>query len=337
MNLNNYIDKLNNNIDFTFFENNHQYLKANKNNLKNEFKRNLEFNNILNKLLNIAINIFDWDFGDLPFSKRIVEIGFITANGVCCFIDDGIFILPARPTRELNLYGDPKNVIVTGYNYTKEITLINIFNDVKLKNGEGVYQRDSDTNYLLYNYILAYAEKISDKMRALDILTQKLKSPYIVKCAKEEELTVKKALSKLFDNDDLILLTDELKNLDNATELLNTNIQPTLITAMKESIMFDYSNFLEIIGINTDPNPDKMERKLVDEVNSNNDLIKLQLFSRLEKREEFCEKVKKAFGINIKVKLKIKEKENNELFGMEQIFNDNTRENKKEETREETS
>ena len=335
MNLNEYIEKLNNNIDFSIFENNHGYLNfGNKTALRNQFKRNFEFSNILNKLLNIAINIFKWDFGELPFSKRIIELGFIMSNGVCCFIDNGIFILPARPTRELNLYGEPKSVIVTGYNYTKEIKIINVDTEI-VENGIGIYARDSDTNYCLYNYILAYAEKISDKMRALDILTQKLKSPYIVKCAKEEEATIKKALSKLFENDDLILLTDDIKNLDNTTELLTTNINPDLIKAMKESILFDYNNFLEIIGINTDPNPDKAERKLVDEVNSNNDLIKLQLESRLEKRKRFCKKVKKVFNIDINVELSIGGSD--EQMGVEQLLNRFGKENQDEKDGDETS
>lgn len=313
MNINEYIDKLNNDVTFSSFYNSHNYLyDGNKNKLKSNFKKIIEYENIFNKLLNITLNIFKWDFGEneYNFSERMIEIGFITNNGVCCFVDDGVFILPARPVNTLNRYGEPQQVMVNGFNYHRQIEILNTYDSTKeylLEKNIGVYQRELYTNYALINYVLSYAEKISDKMRALDVLTQKLKNPFITKCSKEEEKTIRKALSMLFDNDDTILITDNISNLDNSTQLLNTNIHPDLIKAMKESILFDYNNFLEVVGINTDPNPDKLERKLVDEVNANNDLISLQLNTRYKARKNFCKNIKKYFDIDIKVEINYKD------------------------------
>ena len=55
--------------------------------------------------------------------------------------------------------------------------------------------------------------------------------------------------------------------------------------------------------------PEKSERLLVDEINSNNEFTEQGLKHRLDSRKLFCEQVNEAFGLNISVKLKNPPKE----------------------------
>ena len=61
----------------------------------------------------------------------------------------------------------------------------------------------------------------------------------------------------------------------------------------------------ELLGVNNNPNVDKKERLLVDEVNANNEATEDNISHRLKERELFCERVNKAFGLNISVSVNV--------------------------------
>lgn len=314
MNLNEYIEQLNNTCDISNFFNYHNYLKfGNKSNLKAYYRNLHQYNFIFHKLLNLCLNLFKYDFKNNPFNfnSTMIEAGFIFQNGVSCFLcDSGIFILPARPSNILNVYGEPTKIIFTTANGKflapkNEINIINVLEKINIldKNNfnKGIYQKDFKSLYCLIFAISHYARKIADKEVALEILTQRLKSPFTIVCDKEEINSIKKYIDAINNNDELIIATKG-QTLSKELEVVNNNFNPDLVMSMKQSILFDINEFIEFIGINTDPNPDKAERKLVDELNANNVLTSLQLKARLDSRKELCDKIKKVFDIDIDVK-----------------------------------
>jgi hypothetical protein len=66
------------------------------------------------------------------------------------------------------------------------------------------------------------------------------------------------------------------------------------------------------LGINTNPNEDKKERLLVDEININEQRVGLILESMIRSRLESIREINNIFGLNIGLKVKIKEAESEE-------------------------
>lgn len=323
LDINNYIDFLNGFNFNTFFNNNNEFLAKKKRSYNDKIKNIVEYNNVYFELLNIYLNTFKWIIKENKYniSTEIIDYGFLMANGVCLFMDNyTLRILPARPFNSFNIYNQPIEVEVFGFNYNKTIKVIYDDNIKELKNGYGVYVFEYKTQYPVINQIFTYAKKISDKQRALDILTQKLKNPFTVTADKKEVATIEKYMDKIEENASLIIATDKLNN-DNTVDIINHNIDTKIINSMKESILFDYNRILQILGVNVDPNPDKKERKLVDEINVNNQLIDILLNQRLQQRQKLCKFIKNIMNINIRI-----EKNFNV---MEEVKNDNTRVDKK--------
>lgn len=310
---NEYLNILNNK-DFLF------NVKENK-----KFKKDRCKLNTLNYLLNLCLNIYQYDFGDNPFNfdERVIEYSFLFYSRCCCLKSKkflNYFMLPCYPSDELNFNGRPSKVFCNSLNgkLNEEVTVI-YSNEMITPElfGVGIVGDDNKANYRYINYIIEYADKISDQLNALNVLVKRLKNPYTIKTDKRNVKNIKQMNNALDENDDILVFYEDFAA-TTATDFLPNNFNPNLVDAMKDSINFNFNKFLEIIGINSNPNQDKKERLLVDEIGANNELTNYNAITRLKMREEFCEKIKKCFGIDITVKLNeefIKEINNLDFVG----------------------
>lgn len=280
----------------------HFYLKRDKENEENYYKTLQIYNNIIAKLFNFVLSTYKWKIKSKGYENipnEIIEKSFCFYGGISIFKNavGDIDILPAVPSTKVNKYGKTDELIVHGLNgYTEKIQ--QIYKKDDFKKSTGIYIEDNITGYSSVENVVMYARLISDKMRALEIATQKLKKPFIFFADKTNKNNLNKFYENFKNNAPLIIQTNKLLE-DNNAELANYEIDPDNIKAIKESILFDLSQFLEIYGINTDPNPDKMERKLVDEVNANNQFLNINRKVRKDKRDELKEKAKKICGIDL--------------------------------------
>lgn len=286
---------------------------------KAKFK-DLCYKNMFVRLTNIVLKLFKWTLPD-SFDARVIELGYLRYGCVCAFKGlEGKFCLPCIPNNLYNIYANPTQVRVMGFNgYTKPI---NIKYKTDIPTGDisqgtpeptentGVFSRDNDMVYPFINYIKEYSYKLSDKIVALNIAAQRLKSPfqYIVDEAELRD-TVKKLAEKVESNEDVIILLKptKLKPLQESIQLVQNNMKPEILQSLKDAILFDFNQFLENIGINTNPAPDKSQVVLTPEINSNNTLIKLEMKVRLDNRKKFCEDVKSILGIDMNVEENVDE------------------------------
>ena len=287
---------------------------TNYRNMKKNALKDLTYRNVYIRLYNILLKMFEWDTPD-TLSSRIIEKAFIERGQLCLFTGAlGLLCLPCMPNNFYNVYGDPTSVNVYGYNgYTDSVNIL--YNAPIPTNQEipyiqtttniGIYARDNELAYPYLNYINEYAIKIADKMIAFNIATNRLKTPfyYTIDDIQLKD-SVEKLTKKIQDNDDIIIevKNNKLSNNENTgiTEH-NIAITPQAIDALKNSILFEFNMYLETIGINTNPSPDKTQVVLTPELNSNNGIIGLEQDLRFEKRQEFCDNAKKILGIDLRV------------------------------------
>lgn len=289
--------------------------------LKREDLKRLIYRNIFYRLLNITAKLFKWKVPD-TVNPRILEFGFLRRGAICIFEQGGRFYgLPCIPNNLYNIYGDPTSVNVFGYNgYIQTISVfyktdIPIMNQVmelasaqsKKQNPlKGVFGRDNDYMYPYMSYVKEYALKLTDKLVALDIATQRLKSPFqYVVDEKEMVESLKKLTEKIENNDDMIFRIKPRKvgneRTINPVEVVQNKMDPNIVKAIKESVLFDFNMFLETIGINTNPSPDKTQVVLTPELDSNNSLIDLEFKIRMDNRKKLCEDAKAILGVDISV------------------------------------
>lgn len=80
-----------------------------------------------------------------------------------------------------------------------------------------------------------------------------------------------------------------------------------------------YNLMYNLLGINANPNEDKKERLIVDEVNINKHKVGLVLEAMFKTRNDFVKKINEMFNLNIKLKMYINYKEGEREYEEEDI------------------
>lgn len=298
----------------------------------------LVYRNTFNRLCNILLVMFKWKLPE-TMSERAIETGLLWRGWLCAYRKPGYgdFCLPCSPTNVWTINGDPTQVSVYGYNgYQDFVNIKQPFEtptptgtviDLTNTKNEGVCMRDNRRAYPYINYIKQYAYQLSDKIIALNIATQRLKSPFeYVFSDKEMKDTFQQIVNKIESNEDHIFVVKSNnmgKSLQDIAQFIPNPMKPEVITHMKEAILFDFNQFLETIGVNTNPDPDKSQYVNNADIGSNNSLVDLSKDIRFLNREKFCEDVKKILGIEMSVEVNVDELQQEiNMFKKEAMGND---------------
>ena len=131
----------------------------------------------------------------------------------------------------------------------------------------------------------------------MDINLNSQKTPYVILCDEKERLTFKNILNQVQKFKYAIFGSKGLKinNIDvlqTKADFLLDKLQDTKNSYMNELLTF--------LGINNS-NTDKKERLLVDEVNSNNDFILVNIDHMYDERKRAVEEINKKFNLNLTV------------------------------------
>ena len=256
------------------------------------------FGRLFGLFANLTLSRFIWENLPPSIEERHIELPLFQHGEVFVFEhkDYGLVALPCSSTGELNIYGEPTRVNVTGYGQT--IGVYNISDGVRIINND--MRIPSILNTLYYANMI---DKTDETMlKNLD----KLKLPYIITTTKENEHSYKLLIDKIMRGEDAIFIDTMLSNGGKlGIEVLNTNV-PYLIGDLQQHKNNLMDDFLTIVGLNnTSANNDKKERLLVDEVNVNNGQILMYLDLDYKHRERACEEINKKFGTNIQCKKRI--------------------------------
>lgn len=242
---------------------------------------------LYNRFLNLALNRFTWNNLPEGITSRKIEEMLIKNGRVMFFEDNGVFItLPAFGTGMYDIYNEPIYYNVVGNNFNKTID-----------RDKGVIIRNNATSTNDHDDLLLFAERINDVEQTMDINLNSQKTPYVILCDEKERLTFKNILNQVQKFKYAIFGSKGLKinNIDvlqTKADFLLDKLQDTKNAYMNELLTF--------LGINNS-NTDKKERLLVDEVNSNNDFILVNIDHMYEERKRSVEEINKKFNLNITV------------------------------------
>lgn len=279
-----------------------------------EFKNNIAWQNAYHHFATKGLSRYEIVNLEPCMSDRVVHSTLLYHGAMCVFEKDGaILALPAAPSGNPNLNGDYKSCWVYGRNgFNEEIPLFipgaeendlmkrGYLNLNQNEKPRGVFIRENPFMYPFINYCIDYAEKVADTMRTIDVTRANIKRPYII--AAEEQLvpTVKKFFEQRDNNMEYIVSTGVFPADKIAILPFETNAEA--IKVGTDLIEWYYNDFDNKCFNNSNANPDKKERLLVDEVNSNNqsrDKEKEKFRNFLQGQLDFCNK---CLGTNLKLK-----------------------------------
>ena len=292
-----------------------------------QFKNQVEFMNALARLTKRALARYSFEGLPVTVNERVLKMALLFHGCVCFFEKEGnILALPALPNSNLNLYGEWKSCYVYGRNgFNAQIPLyipgadesktVNA-GDININitgKASGVFVRENEFIYPFINYCITYAEKIADCMRTIDVTRKNIKKPFIITAEEQLVPTIKKFFDNRDNNEEYIVSSGVFPA--DRISLLPIETNADSIKAATDLIEWYYNDFDNLCNWNSNANPDKKERLLVDEVNSNNESMTEVRDNFIEYLQEQIDNVNKYLGTNIKVKIK-EDEANDDIRGM---------------------
>lgn len=289
-----------------------------------------EFNNTFMVFYTLALELYKWSGLPDTCDERMLE-RYLLLNGQAMIADvNGAYLtLASAGGSDINLYGYPTqgfgyglngfnqrfNLYVPGADDSKELLTSPAGNLPQTSRPEAVVCYDNAAAYPYILYIMQDALRLSDLVRSADVAVKTLKSPIIIGVNETERSSMKQLMEDYEDNV-FAILTAKGFSLD-SIQVWPTNGNPQTIEAIWNQYLNVWARLLGIFGLNSNPNEDKKERLLVDEVNANNQYITSSLYKRLAWRKNFCEQVNRTFGLNISVDInpEVKEHVSDDSYG----------------------
>lgn len=264
----------------------------------------------LGRITKIATSRYVWK--NLPNSMdgEFLEI-ILFMYGQAAFVYDenkgGHINTKCTTGGQLNIYGLPTKLCCYSYGYNTikrvyngEITFDSTSNDLEKLGLSNTYEDtcihvlDNRLAIPTMHSIERFARRLAEADITADINIKAQKTPIILTGSQNQVLTLKNLYNQYAGNSPIIIGDNDTIDLKTIQAVkTDAPFVANDIINYKKEIWNELLTFLGINNIVTD----KRERQIKDEVNSNNELINLNLKNGLIMREKACELFNKKFGL----------------------------------------
>ena len=255
---------------------------------------NITYADYINRLRLVATSLFTWEgLDEIGGNSRFLE-QVLYEDGKACFLKDeemGYLSLRVNPCDKLNVYRLPIEVMAYSIGYNKRFK----FNDV-------VYIMNNEMQLPTRNTLELIAYRLYETERTIDVNLRAQKTPVLIEKKKKTILTLKNVYQQYSGNTPFIFGNKQF-DISNKLNVLKTDA-PYLIDKLELHKHELWNEALTYLGINN-ANTDKKERLVVNEVDSNNQLITFYLNCFYKTRKKACDEINKKF-FDGKEKIKIK-------------------------------
>lgn len=268
---------------------------------RKDFLRDLEFNSSLirnefsylqyyERLEDIGLNCFKWKGLPDSIDARFMELALFE-NGMAVFFKDDamdkFLCLQVKIGGQLNVYRIP--IERTAYASNGYNNKLNENNSVLIFNNRLHTPSKLDVEI--------FAQRLYNLDRTIDVNVNGQKTPVAILCDENQRLTMKNLYMQYEGNQPFIFGG---KDLDiNAIKTVNTGA-PYVSDRLYELKREYWNEALTYLGI-ANVQTNKKERLITDEVNRTMGGVFASRLSRLNERQEACEKINRMFGLNISV------------------------------------
>lgn len=231
---------------------------------------------------NLVTNIFKWE--DLPESCDSVYIeNMLCLQGKCSFVNDknNGLMSPQFTMKRKDWYGRASAIECIANNYTAS------FND----KSDFVIIRNTDNYIPTFLYIDYFVQQIMKIKAIADININAQKTPVVFEGTREQRELLKAEFEQYDGNAWYLFLQKGAYDMN----ALNTNA-PFIADKLNDQIKFYTDMFLTFIGLNNANGTFKRERSLVDELQSNNEIIGITVDSMLKARQKACDEFNEKFA-----------------------------------------
>lgn len=248
----------------------------------------------LERMKKICLSMFEWQNLPPSMNARFLEMCLYYQGQAALLYDGeyGFINTMASDGGYINIYGLPTEIMCYSYRFNQRRRLY------MTDTGE---ERDKECILVLNNFervptaatVTLFAYRLAEAQRTADVNIKAQRTPLLITTDQKQYFTLKKMYEEYDGNTPAIFADKNTLNPD-ALKSMKTDA-PFIVNDITEYKREIWNEFLSFIGVsNLD---EKKERMISNEVNSNNELINLNLQALLIPRKEACEQFNEKYGL----------------------------------------
>ena len=261
----------------------------------------------------LALNRYKWENLPNGIESRYIE-QMLFDNGECALFDHpdlGLCVLRSSSRENLNIYGEPTKLSLTGFNEHRTVMM-----------DECVRIMNNDLALPTLPDIVYYARRMAE---IDDIIMQNLRQqrvPYLFATDENNSFSMKSLYDRMYQGEPAIFIDKEMLKGEPENIMVIPTSAPYLVDKLQIQKQEMERELLTFLGINN--TLEKKERLIVDETNSNNQFIKMASDIGFKQRQLACEQINEMFGLNVRV-IETQDEFEMEVSNDGELYNDNQR------------
>lgn len=256
----------------------------------------------LERLKKIALSIFEWtDLPDSMNSRYLEMCLYYTGKAGLLYDNDYGFInTQADSNGYINIYGLPTKLNCFSYSYNTSRKTYMGYNEKAKKDQEAILVLNNYEMLPTCSTIELYAMRMAEAQRTCDINIKAQRTPILIETDQNQKLTLRNIYEQ-YDGNTPVIYGNKSAGIPDSIKALKTDA-PLVFDKVMEYKRDIFNEALTYLGVsNLD---EKKERRVVNEAESNNEVINLNLQSYLTPRKKACKQFNEKFGTNIDVKVR---------------------------------
>lgn len=248
----------------------------------------------LERMKKICLSMFEWQNLPESMNARFIEM-CLYYNGQAAFLYDdefGYINTMACDGGYINIYGLPTEVQCYSYRFNQRRSLYTV------DTGE---EKGKECILVMNNYervptaatISLFAYRLAEAQRTADVNIKAQRTPILITTDQKQYFTLKKMYEE-YDGNSPAIFADKNVISPDALKAIKTDA-PFIVNDIMEYKLKIWDEFLTFMGLNN--LAEKKERFVTSEVDSNNEVINLNLQALLIPRKEACRQFNEKYGL----------------------------------------
>lgn len=283
----------------------------------------------LQRMKKIALSMFEWENLPTSMNARFIEM-CLFYNGQAAFLYDddyGYINTMAADGGYINIYGLPTEIQCYSYRFNQRRSLY------MTDTGE---EKGKECILVMNNYervptcatINLFAYRLAEAQRTADVNIKAQRTPILITTDQKQLFSLKKMYEE-YDGNTPAIFADKNLITPDALKAVKTDA-PFIAQDIMDYKREIWNEFLTFLGISN--LSEKRERMITNEIDSNNELVNLNLQALLVPRKDACRQFNEKYGLMGDKAIDVKVR--SDLYNIVKQFESVTS-NYKEATREE--
>lgn len=248
----------------------------------------------LERMKKICLSLFEWRNLPSSMNARFLEMClYYNGQGAMLYDDDyGYINTMASDGGYINIYGLPTEVTCYSYRFNQRRSLY-MTDTGEEKGKECILVMNNYERIPTQVMCTLFAMRLAEAQRTADVNIKAQRTPVLITTDQKQYFTLKKMYEE-FDGNTPAIFADKNVISPDALKALKTDA-PFIANDIMDYKREIWNEFLTTLGISN--LSEKRERLISNEVDSNNELVNLNLQSQLIPRKEACRQFNEKYGL----------------------------------------